>query len=73
MIVCVIVARVWITIAGVVVIGGRDAFEGTIADLRAEIFDLGFTKDTTSLLAVVLVWVSYPVDTYIHVLLVGDL
>lgn len=72
MVVCVVVTSVCIAVTGVLVVGRRNTFKSTVADLRAEIFDFGFAKDTVEIISDCMLS-DVVVNTYIQVLLDGDL
>lgn len=72
MVVGVVVTSVCIAVTRVLVVGRRNTFESTVADLRAEIFDFGFAEDTVEIISDC-VLSDVMVITYIQVLLDGDL
>lgn len=73
-IVIVIMTSVWVAVTSNLVVRGCDFIKGAIADLRTEIFNFGFTKDTLEMISnCKCISSDLKVNTYIQVLLEGDL
>lgn len=55
----VIVTGVGIAITSMIIVGGSNAFQSIVADLRTEILDFGFTEDTVMVSLAIVEWTEW--------------